>query len=82
VKLIYVEPHGEDPRVAIITRGGIVTGEDKMTQGKITKDSGIRKATEKTQIFDAKKERQMFEEARKEFKGDQVSSSRTRPEVR
>jgi hypothetical protein len=67
VQLIYTEPHGEDPRVAVITRGGVVTGEDRLTQGNITKDSGIRKATEKTQMFDAKKERQMFEEERKEF---------------
>jgi hypothetical protein len=51
--------------VAIITRGGIVTGEDRLTPGKITEDSRIRKATENTQMFDVKKERQMFEEARK-----------------
>jgi hypothetical protein len=68
--------------VVVITRGGVVTGEDRLTQGKITEDSGIRKATEKTQMFDAKKERQMFEEARNEFRGDQGSSSKTRPEVR
>jgi hypothetical protein len=82
VQLIYVEPRGGDPRVVVITRGGIVTGEDRLTQGKITEDSGIRKATEKTQAFDAKKERQMFEATRKEFRGDQGSSSKTRPEVR
>jgi hypothetical protein len=82
VQLIYVEPRGEDPRVATITRGGTITGDDRMTQGKTTKDSGIRKATKKTQMFDAKKERQMFEQARKEFIGDQGSSSKTRPEVR
>jgi hypothetical protein len=82
VQLIYTEPHGEDPRVDVITRGGVVTGEDRLTPGKITKDSGIRKATEKTQMFDAKKERQMFEEARKEFIGDQGSAPKTRPEVR
>jgi hypothetical protein len=35
------------------------------------------KATEKTQMFDAKKERQMFEEERKEFRGDLGSSSKT-----
>jgi hypothetical protein len=80
--LIKAEPRGEDPRVVVITRGGVVTGDDRMTQGKTTEDSGIRKATEKTQTFDAKKERQIFEEARKEFKGDQGSSSKTRPEVR
>jgi hypothetical protein len=57
VQLIYDEPHGEDPRVIVITRGGVVTGEDRVTQGKTTEDSGVRKAVEKTQNFDAKKER-------------------------
>jgi hypothetical protein len=79
VQLIYVEPHGEDPRFVVITRGGVVTGEDRLIQGKTTKDSGTRKATEKIQTFDAKKEIQIFEEARKEFKGDQGSSSKTHP---
>jgi hypothetical protein len=48
-----------------------------MTQGKTTEESGVRKAAEKTQTFDAKKEKQIFEEARKEFRGDQGSSSKT-----
>jgi hypothetical protein len=60
--LIKDETHGEDPRVIFITRGGIVTGDDKMTQGKTTEDSGIRKVVEKTQTFDENKERQIFEE--------------------
>jgi hypothetical protein len=80
--LIYAEPGEEDPRFVVITRGGAITGEDKMIQGKTTEDSGIRKAAEKTQTFDAKKERQIFEEARKEFKVDQGSSSNTWPKVR
>jgi hypothetical protein len=63
VQLIYVEPRGEDPRVAIITRGGTITGEDIMTQGKTTEESGVRKNAEKTQFFDANKEKQIFEEA-------------------
>jgi hypothetical protein len=50
-----------------------------MTQGNLAKDLGIRKATEKTQAFNAKKERQIFEEARQEFKEDQGSSSKTHP---
>jgi hypothetical protein len=45
VKLIYAKPRGEDPRVVVITRGGTVIGEYRLTQGKITEDSGIRKAT-------------------------------------
>ena len=77
--MIYDEPRGEDPRVIVITKGGIVTGEDKLTQGKTTEDSRIRKDAEKTQTFDAKKERQMFEEASKEFRGNQGSASNTRP---
>jgi hypothetical protein len=82
VQLIYVEPLGEDPRFVVITRGGVVTGEDRLIQGKTKKDSGVMKSTEKTQTFDAKKERQIFEEERKEFKGDQGSSSKTQPKVR
>jgi hypothetical protein len=82
VQLIYVEPCGEYPRVIFITRGGVVIGEYRLTQGRTTKDSGVGKSTEKTQTFDATKERQIFEEARKEFKGDQGSSSKTHPEVR
>jgi hypothetical protein len=76
VQLIYVEPCGTDPRVIVITRGGAATGEDRTIQRKIAEESGIRKAVEKTQAFDARKERQIFEEARQEFKGDQGSSSK------
>jgi hypothetical protein len=47
-----------------------------MTQGNISEDSGIGKATQKTQTFDAKKERQIFEEARQDFKVDQGPSSK------
>jgi hypothetical protein len=82
VQMIYIEPRGEDPRFTIITRGGAITGDDKITQGKTSEDSGIIKATDKKQMFDAKNERQMFEEGRKEFRGNQGYSSKTRPEVR
>jgi hypothetical protein len=82
VKLIYVEPCGEDPRFVVINRGCFVTGEDIMIQGKTIEDSGIKKAAKKTQNFDAKKETHIFEEARKEFKEDQGSSSKTWLEVR
>jgi hypothetical protein len=65
VKLILVEPHGEDPRVVVITRGGIVIGEYKVTPRKIAEGSGIIRAAEKTQLFDPRRERHTFEEARK-----------------
>jgi hypothetical protein len=45
-----------------------------MIQGKIIEDSSIRKVVERTKAFDAKKERQIFKEARQEFKRDQGSS--------
>jgi hypothetical protein len=82
VKLIYVEPCGGDPRVIVITRGGTSIGEDRMTQGNLVEDSGIKKGTEKTQDFNAKKERQIFEEERQEFKADQGSLYKTQPEIR
>jgi hypothetical protein len=82
VQLIYVEPRGTDPRVTFITRGGIAIGEDRTIQKKIVEESGIRKAVEKTQSFDARKERQIFEEARQEFKGNQGSSSKMQPEIK
>jgi CRISPR/Cas system CSM-associated protein Csm2 small subunit len=53
-----------------------------MTQGKTIEESGIRKAVEKTQTFDGKKQKQMFEEARRELWGDKGSSSKTWLEVR
>jgi hypothetical protein len=48
VQLIYVEPRREESKFVVITRGGATTGEDRMTQGNIVEDSGIRKATKKT----------------------------------
>ena len=55
IQLIKYEPRREDPRVIVITRGYIVIGEYRLTQGKTTEDSGVRKDIEKTQTFDAKK---------------------------
>jgi hypothetical protein len=65
-----------------LNRGGIATGEDRVTPWKTTKQSEVGKAAEKTQEFDPKKEKQTFEEARKEFGKDQASSSKAQPEVR
>ena len=67
VQLILAEPHGEDPRVIFITRGGTATGEDRVTPGNTTKESRIRRATGKTQLFDPREEKKTFEEARREF---------------
>jgi hypothetical protein len=36
-----------------------------VTSGNTIEEPGVRKATEKTQMFDAKKEKKTFEEARK-----------------
>jgi hypothetical protein len=46
-------------------------------QGKNIEESGVWKATEKKHMFDAKKEKKIFEEARKEFGRYQGSSSKT-----
>jgi hypothetical protein len=53
--LIKAKTHGEYPRFIIINKGGVVSGEDRMTQGNTTEESGIGKAAKNTQTFDAKK---------------------------
>jgi hypothetical protein len=82
IQLISAEPRGEDPRVIVITRGGVVTGEDRVTPGKTTDGSGIKRDSEKTPLFDPRKEKHVFEEARREFVGGHASSYRAQPEVR
>ena len=57
VQLISAEPRGVDPRFVVITRGGAATGEDKVTPGKITEESRVRRVVEKTHEFDPKKEK-------------------------
>jgi hypothetical protein len=53
-----------------------------VTPGKTIEQLGVRKYGEKTQEFDPKKEKHTFEETRKEFRRDQDSSSKAKPEVR
>jgi hypothetical protein len=65
VKLISIKPREEDPRVIVITRGGIVTREYRVTPGNTTEESRVRRAIEKTQVFDPRKEKKTLEEARK-----------------
>jgi hypothetical protein len=57
VQLISTEPHEEDPRVAIIIRGGTFTREDKVTPGKTAKESRVKRDAEKTPVFDPRKEK-------------------------
>jgi len=71
-----------DPRVVVITGGGDATREDRVTPGKTTEELKVRNTVEKTQEFDPRKEKQIFEEERKEFGRDQASSSKARLEVR
>jgi hypothetical protein len=52
-----VEPHGEDPIFVVITRGGVVTGEDRVTPENTTEESRVRRAAEKTQVFDTREEK-------------------------
>jgi hypothetical protein len=82
IQLIKEEPHGEDPRFAIITRRGIVIGEDRVIQGKTIEESRVGKDEKKTQEFDPRKEKQIFEEVRKEFRRDHASSSKVQPKLR
>jgi hypothetical protein len=70
VQIITAKPQRAYPKVVVITRGDVATGEETVTPGKTTKQSGVRKDAEKTQEFDPKREKTTFEEARKEFMRD------------
>jgi hypothetical protein len=45
VQLISVEPRIEEPKVIVITRGGDVTGEDRVTPGKTIDGARIRRTS-------------------------------------
>jgi hypothetical protein len=47
-----------------------------VTLGKTTNGSGIKRDAKKEQFFDPRREKHTFEEERKEFVGEQASSSR------
>jgi hypothetical protein len=82
VQLISAKPCDEKPGVDVITRGGAITREDRVTPGKTTDGSRIRRASKKTPLFDPRKENHTFEEARREFVGEKDSSPRAQPKVR
>jgi hypothetical protein len=82
VQLIIAEPRRADPRFIVITRGGTATREDMVTPGKTTKQSGVRKVAKKSQEFDPEREKQTFEEEKKEFRRGQDSLSKEQPKVR
>jgi hypothetical protein len=57
VQLILAKPHGVDPIFVVITRGGTAIGDDIVTPGKTTEESKVRRAAEKTQEFEPRKEK-------------------------
>jgi hypothetical protein len=82
VQLISAEPHGEDPRVIFITRGGAIIGEYRVTLGNTTEGSWIRRAAKKEKLFDQRRERHTFEEARKKFVEEQAYASKAQAYIR
>jgi hypothetical protein len=53
-----------------------------VTPGKTAEGSGIKRAAKKAQLSDLRRERHTFEEAMKEFVGEQACSSRAQPEIK
>jgi hypothetical protein len=53
-----------------------------VTPGKTAEGSGFRIVVEKAQLFDPRRDRHTFDEARKEFVEEQASSSKVQLEVR
>jgi hypothetical protein len=80
------EEEEEEVWVEVEDRSSVTTASfmllNMLSKSRCPVTQGNNTATEKTQVFDAKKEKQVFEEARKEFGRDQGSSLKTRPELR
>jgi hypothetical protein len=55
VQKITIEPCDQEPRFAIITRGGVVIREYRVTPGKTADGSGIRRDSDKVPLFDLRK---------------------------
>jgi hypothetical protein len=53
-----------------------------VTPENTTEGSRIKRATEKIQLFDPRKEKQTFDEARRKFGGEHASLSKAQLEVR
>jgi hypothetical protein len=53
-----------------------------LTPRNTIEGSGIKRDAENTHLFDQRRERHAFEEARREFVGEQYSYSREQPKVR
>jgi hypothetical protein len=60
--------------INIVTRGGVKTGEDAQDQKKESQ-CWIQKNTQPQQQFDAKKEKDIFKEEKKEFLKENVAST-------
>jgi hypothetical protein len=77
VQWIVAEIRDPGRNINIVTRGGVKTGADAHDQKKESQ-CWIQKNTQPQQQFDAKKEKETFKEAKKEFlKENEASTSNT-----
>jgi len=67
---MIVEPREDQPRISIVTRSKVVTGNDKANWKKQAEATWVRKTTEKSFSFDILKENKIFMEARQSFMDD------------
>jgi hypothetical protein len=74
VQWIVAEIRDPGRNINIVTRGGVKTGEDAHDQKKESQ-CWIQKNTQPQQQFDAKKEKETFKEAKKEFLKENVAST-------
>jgi hypothetical protein len=72
--MIATKEHDDNPRVAAITCGGMRTGVDAMEKGKGV-EKWMRKSIEPTPTFNPQKEKETYQQARKEILGSDCIES-------
>jgi hypothetical protein len=79
VQMVIAEKHNEQPNITVVMRGGTRTGVDLMDQGNRI-HQWVRKTTEPLPLFDPRKEKETYTQARKEVIGAYwITSTSTAP---
>jgi len=79
VQNISPERRTEDTRIQVVTIGGAMTRGDRMNVVATPEGPWVKKAVQKPPTFDPLKERDIFQEARREFVGVEALTSRHIP---
>jgi peptide subunit release factor 1 (eRF1) len=77
VQWISTEARDEGRNINIVTHGGDKTGDDTARQA-LAQNQWVKNNTEQRKQFDAQKEKEIFNESRKELQKEDIASTSTK----